>query len=136
MKMIRQWGIIVLVLAGMLLSQGCALLLVGGAIAGATYGTVKYARNTLQVTQDVPLDRAWRGANAALKKLQMPVTASSHDGTSGRLVAQNAQNQSVTIQLFRKTDSVTEIQITVGTFDSDQNRSQEQLIYDTMKARF
>ena len=34
MKMIRQLEIIVIVLAGMLVSQGCALLLVGGAVAG------------------------------------------------------------------------------------------------------
>jgi hypothetical protein len=123
-------------LATMPLIQGCALLLLGGAAAGAAYGTVEYVKNTLQVTQEVSLDKAWDAANAALKELQMPVTASTKDGASGKLEARNAQNQSVTIQTTRKTDSVTEIQITVGTFDSAANRTEAQQIYDKMKARF
>jgi len=123
-------------LATMVLVQGCALLLLGGVAAGATYGTVKYVNNTLQVTQDVSLDRAWSAANATLKDLQMPVTASAKDGASGKLEARNSRDQSVIIQTTRKTDSVTEIQITVGTFDSAANRTEAQQIYDKMKARF
>ena len=126
----------VAVLAAMVLVQGCALLLVGGAAAGAAYGTVKYVNNTLQVTYEVSLDRAWDAANAALKELKMPVTASTKDGASGKLEARNAQEQPVVIQTTRKTDSVTEIQITVGTFESSENRTEAQQIYDKMKARF
>jgi len=123
-------------LAAMPLVQGCGLLLLGGVAAGATYGTVKYVNNTLQVTQEVALDKAWSAANSALKELQMPVTASTKDGASGRLEARNAQNQPVTIQMTRKTDRVTEIRITVGTFDSSANRTEAQQINDKMKARF
>ena len=126
----------VAVLAAMTLVQGCALLLVGGAAAGAAYGTVKYVNNTLQVTYEVSLDRAWDAANAALKELQMPVTASNKDGASGKLEARNAQEQPVVIQTTRKTDTVTEIQITVGTFDTSENRTESQQIYNKMKARF
>jgi hypothetical protein len=123
-------------LAAMALVQGCALLLLGGAAAGAAYGTVKYVNNTLDVTHEVSLDKAWKAANAALKELQMPVTASTKDGATGRLEARNAQNQPVVIQTIRKTDTVTEIQITVGTFESTANQTEAQQIYDHMKARF
>jgi len=123
-------------LAMMPLIQGCALLLLGGVAAGAAYGTVEYVKNTLQVTQEVSLDKAWNAANAALKELKMPATASTKDGASGRLEARNAQDQPVVIQTTRKTDTVTEIQITVGTFDSTANRTEAQQIYDKMKARF
>ncbi len=139
MKQIKSFKlslIVIAALATMPLIQGCALLLLGGVAAGAAYGTVKYVNNTLQVTQQVSLDKAWGAANAALKELQMPVTSSTKDGASGKLEAQNAQNQPVTIQLVRKTDSVTEIQITVGTFDSASNRTEAQQIYDKMNARF
>ena len=122
-------------LVAMPLTQGCALLLLGGVAAGAAYGTVKYVDNTLEVTQEVSLDRAWSAANAALVELKMPVTSSTKDGASGKLEARNAQDQPVTIQLIRKTDSVTEIQITVGTFDSAENRTGAQQIYDHIKAR-
>jgi hypothetical protein len=123
-------------LAALSLLQGCFLLLVGGAAAGAAYGTVKYVNNTLQVTQNVNLDKAWQAANAALQDLQMPVTESNKDGASGKLKARNAQNQPVTVQLLRKTDTVTEIQITVGTFDSRENRTEARQIYDEMHAKF
>ena len=112
------------------------MLLVGGVAAGAAYGTVKYVQNTLNVTHDVTLDKAWLAANAALKELQMPVTSSAKDGASGKLEARNAQNQPVIIELIRKTDTVTEIQITVGTFDSAENRTGANQIYTMMKAHF
>jgi hypothetical protein len=122
--------------AAMLLVQGCALLLVGGAVAGATYGTVKYVNNTITVTHEVSLDKAWDAANATLKELQMPVTKTSKDGAAGKLEATTSKNQPVTIDLVYKTDKVTEISIRVGTFDNADNRSAEELIYAKMKARF
>ena len=136
MKTFKLSVLMVAVLTAMALVQGCGLLLLGGAAAGAAYGTVEYVNNTLHVTHDVSLDKAWNAANAALKELQMPVTASTKDGASGKLEARNAQDQPVTIQTIRKTDSVTEIQITVDTFDSSENRAEAHQIYNRMKARF
>ena len=136
MKRIKQ----VLLLTGLVvtlgLAQGCALLLLGGVVAGAAFGTVSYAKNTLQVTDQVSLDRAWAAANATLKNLAMTVTSSQKDGASGRLEGRNAKKQPVLITLMRQTDSTTRIEITVGTFDSTDNRSEGQLIYDRMKARY
>jgi hypothetical protein len=136
MQTIKRLVILIAMLAGLALVQGCGLLLLGGAVAGATYGTVKYVNNTLRVTHDVSLDKVWDAANGALKELQMPVTSSKKDGASGRLESRNAQDQPVIIQATRKSDLVTEIQITVGTFDSAENRTGAQQIYDAMKARF
>jgi hypothetical protein len=136
MKKFRLSLAVLVALATLPLIQGCALLLIGGVAAGAAYGTVKYVNNTLQTTQNVSLDKAWNAANASLKELQMPVTASTKDEASGKLEASNAQNQPVVIRLTRQTDSVTQIQITVGTFDSPENRTEAQQIYDKMKARF
>jgi hypothetical protein len=124
------------VFAAIALFQGCALLLVGGAVGGATYGAVMYVGNTLQVTHDVSLDRAWNSANAALKELQIPVTSSKHDQMSGHLEGRNAQEQPVSIDLLRKTEKVTQIRIAVGRFDTSANREGSRLIYDTMKTRF
>ena len=126
---------VVSVLAVLITVQGSVLLLAGGAAAGATCGTVKHVNNTLQTTQSVPLDKEWTAAKAALKDLQMPLTESSSDAESGKLKARNARNQPITIDLTRKTDRVTDIQITVGTFDSPDNRTEEQQIYDKLRAR-
>jgi len=88
------------------------------------------------VTHDVSLDRAWIAAKATLKELRMPVTSSKNDALSGHLEARNAQEQPVSIGLLRKTDKVTQIRISVGTFDTSANRDGARLIYDAMKTRF
>ena len=136
MKQIKQAMMLTCLVITLGLSQGCALLLLGGVVAGAAYGTVSYAKNTLQVTDHVSLDRSWAAANAALKDLSMIVASSQKDGASGRLEGRNAKNQPVVIELMRQTDSVTEIEVTVGTFESKDNRMEAQLIYDRMKARY
>ena len=99
MKTFKLSVFMVAALTAMALVQGCAFLLLGGAAAGATYGTVKYVNNTLHVTHDVSLDKAWGAANAALKELQMPVTASKKDGASGRLQARNALTGDKALQI-------------------------------------
>jgi hypothetical protein len=126
---------IVAVLTLVALVQGGVLWFPGGAASGATYGTVKHVNNTLQTTQNVGLDKAWTAANAALTKLKMPVAESARDGASGKLEARSARNQALTIELTRRTDSVTDIQITVGRFDSPENRAEAQQIYDQLAAR-
>jgi hypothetical protein len=136
MKQLKHTLLTLGLLAGLALTPGCALLLVGGVAAGAVYGTIKYEKNTLATTREVRLDTAWAAANAVLKDLQMPVTSASKDGASGKLAAVNAKNQPVSIHLTRKTDTVTELEITVGTFDSPENRTESQQIYDQMSARF
>jgi len=110
-------------------------LLVGGVVGGATYGTVKYVGNILQVTHDVSLDSAWNAATAALKELKLPVTSSNKDAMSGHLVARNAQEQRVSVDLLRKTEKVTEIRVSVGMFDTSANRAGAQQIYDAIKTR-
>ena len=136
MKTFKAATLMVCVLATITLFQGCALLLVGGAVGGATYGTVKYVNNTLQVTHEVSLDNAWHAANAALKTMELPVMSSKKDATSGQVTARSAQEQPVSIDLLRKTEKVTQIRITVGTFDTTANRAAAQQIYDAMKTRF
>ena len=71
-----------------------------------------------------------------MKDLSIPVTLSKKDGTSGRLEGRNIKNQPVIIVLTRQTDGVTNIDVTVGTFDSKENRDDAQYLYDRMKDRF
>ena len=131
MKTVKAAVLAVCVLATIALSEGCALLLVGGAAAGG----LSFVKNTLHVTQEVSLDKAWDAANYAFDKLGYVATESKKDAASGRLSARNAQEQVVTVEVIRKTDHVTEIQITVGTFDTKANREGARQVYDKMKKR-
>jgi hypothetical protein len=119
-----------------LLSQGCALLLVGAA-AGAAGGTVSYIGNELRVTQETTVDKAWNAASASVNELQFHVVAekSHRDATGGALCARNSKDQLVKVQLIRQTDRLTEIRIRVGTFDTAANRASAQLVYDKMRAK-
>jgi hypothetical protein len=64
MKKIKLSVLVIAAVAMMPFIQGRALLLLGGVAAGAAYGTVKYVNNTLQVSQEVALDKSWDAANA------------------------------------------------------------------------
>lgn len=135
MKKCPQWIVGLSLVVAMSWLQGCALLVVGGAAAGVAYGTVKYVDNTLQVTHEASLDRVWQAANGAMKDLQFPINTSKKDGSSGILQSRNAQGQPITVQAIRKGDKLTEVKITVGTFDSADNRTKAQQIHDKLKAK-
>lgn len=134
----RKWMMVagMLVVCG-LMAQGCALLFVGAVAGGAAAGTVSYFGNGLSVLHEVSVDKAWNVAYAAVNDLQFRIeSAKSHkDATGGLLFARNAKEQPVKIQLLRQSDRLTEIRISVGTFDTTANRATAQLIYDKMKSR-
>jgi hypothetical protein len=121
-------------LAGMVAAQGCTLFLLSAAAGGAGAGTVSYMGNELHVTRGVSVDRAWNAANAAMQDLQFRVVQDKtvKDATGGTLYARNAKDQYINIQLIRQSDSVTEIRVRVGTFDTTANREMAQLVYDKM----
>ena len=132
---VHKWLVIGLLTMGVM-SQGCALLLVGAA-AGAAAGTVSFVANELRVTHETTVDRAWGAATATLTELQFTViqSKSSKDATGGVLQARNAKDQPVVVQLFRRSDRLTEVRVRVGTFDTTANRATAQLIYDKMRPR-
>lgn len=136
MKNFKTAAATIVALAAMMLVQGCVAILVGGVVAGSAYGTVKYVSNTLQATVDAPLDKVWKAANDTVKELDMPVISSKKDGMGGKLETHNVRGQKVVIQIIRKAENETEINITVGNFDSGSNRANEQLIYDKMRTRW
>ena len=123
-------GSIALVLA-MTGAGGCGLLVVGAA-AGA--GTVAYVGNELRVTRDVGLDHAWEAANAAMKDMEITVIPSEtrKDKMGGIVQGRNANDQLVRIELTRRSEKTTEIRMRVGLFETPENRSATQLLYDTM----
>lgn len=132
MKSLKTMARVLLAAVAVGLFQGCVLLVAGGAAAG----TVSYVDAELHATVEVAFERTWIAANAALKDLKMPVTSSNKDAAYGKLESRNAQDQPVIIQMTRKTGTVTQIRVRVGTFSTAANKAGAQLVYDHMKARF
>lgn len=135
MKLIQVW-LIGAVIAVMVVTQGCALFLIGAG-AGTAAGAVSYSGNELQTIQDVGLNRAWDAANAAMKDMEFTIipAETKKDGSGGVLQGRNAKDQRVRIQLVRQTDNMTEIRIRVGTFETSANKAAAQALYDKLKAR-
>lgn len=115
----------------LLLCNGCAVLLVGGA-AAAGAGTVAYIRGELSATLDAGLDQTWSAAQATLKELEMPVTAQEKDGVSGKLTARASGDKKVIARLKKVSGTTTEVGIRVGTW-GDETTSRE--ILDRIKKR-
>jgi hypothetical protein len=136
--MTRKWiaVTVALVVCGVI-AEGCALLFVGAIAGGAAAGTVSYVGNGLRVVQEVSIDKAWSAAYASVNELQFPVISdkSYKDATGALLLARNAKDQIVRVQLIRQSDRLTEIRLTVGRFDTAANRATAQLVYDKMKAK-
>jgi len=135
--MVRVAVSIVLAVGCTLISQGCALLLVGAAAGGAAVGTVSYVANELRVVQETTMDKAWSAAQKTVSELELIVNQaqSKKDQTGALLLAKTAKDQPVRIELLRAAERRTEVRIRVGTFDTAANKATAQLIYDKMKSR-
>lgn len=126
-------GLLITILGmSVLMSSGCAAVLLGGAAAG-TAGTVLYVKGELHSTEDVSLDRAWDATQAAIKDMGFIVTTEDKDAVSATLVALTADSKKIKIILNRKTDKLTEISIRVGTFGDE---SMSRLILERIRKRF
>lgn len=64
------------------------------------------------------------------------MTASPADGLSGRLEGRNVRGQKIIITLQVQSPGVTKITISVGTFDTQANRADAQVLYDELLKRF
>jgi hypothetical protein len=118
-------------------AAGCALFVVGaGATAGA--GAVAYHGNELRAVRDVPVERAWEAANAAMKEMEFTIIPAEtrKDVTGGVVKGRNAADQVVQIKLLRQTDRVTEIRVRVGVLTSQENLNAGQMLFDKMSKHF
>lgn len=112
--------IIILIISTLPLMQiGCvAAAITGGVAAGA--GTVAYLKGELKTLEDANIDRVWRATEGAVNELNFIVTNKVKDAVSAKLDALTADNKSIHITLKRKTDSLTEIIIRIGTFGDEK----------------
>lgn len=114
------------------LSNGC-LLFVAGAAAGAGIGTYAYVSGELSASEAIRLDKAWKATLAGVQNLGYTITEKQKNALEGRLVARGPGDKKVQVKLTKKSDTVTELRIRVGTF-GDENLSRQ--ILDKIKSHF
>ena len=104
-----------------LLSSCAPLVFLGvGAVAGiAGY---QYHEGALTVIYQAPFMETWQSSLQALDQMNIKVQNSSHDTTSGKIAATQADGKKVTVSLEYRTAQETEAVIRVGHL-GDKNRS-------------
>lgn len=112
---------------------GCAVVVVGGAVAAAGVGTYAYVNGEMKGTEAVSMDQAWSASQAAMKDLELPILNKAKDALEAELTARTAADKRIVIKLKRVTDSATEIRIRVGTW-GDEAMSQK--ILDKIRSHF
>ena len=105
--------------------QGCLVAAVG---AGA--GTVAYLRGDLETAEAKGIDAVYAATKKAMEQLELNVSSDTKDALSAEIVARDAQDKKITINLKSTTEGTTKISIRVGTFGSE---TKSILIYDQIK---
>lgn len=106
-------GILVLgasaLIAGLAFS-GCVSKTTGSG-AAATY---VYIKGDLESTLEAGLDKAFRASNEAVKQLQFAKISESKDALLGIVVARNAADKKIEIQLDKAGENLTKVKIHAG----------------------
>ena len=103
----------------LMVCNGCALLLVGGA-AAAGAGAVYYMDGQLKDTEAVSLPTANAATLAALHDLKFVVISNAQDALTDKIIARTATDTKIEITLTKQSAKITEIRIRVGTFGNEQ----------------
>ena len=97
------------------LMSGCVAVAVGAAGGAATYAVVT---GTLSKVVDADVIQVYDATTAAMKKLEFPIQESTKDGVYAKVLAQNAQGDSVRV-VVETTKQGTQIKIRVGNFGNE-----------------
>jgi len=122
---------LVLLLVGMAISAGgCMIAAVGVGAAG----TVAYLKGDLEAVEASDINTVHKAALKALDELELRVISKSKDLLSAEIIARDAADQKVTINLKATTENTTKISIRIGFFGSEtKSRFIYQKIHDNLR---
>ncbi len=117
-----EW-VLMSLLGGAALVQGCVVAAVG---AGAA-GTVAYIRGDLEAVKAANIDKVYAAVLKATDELGLSVTQKSKDALSAKVVARDAQDKKITIKMTSTAEGTTKLSIRIGLFGSE---TKSRLIYE------
>lgn len=130
MRCLRNLTIAVLISGLMLQMTGCAVLLLGGAAAGAAAAGVMYHEGELRADIDASPPEVIKATERAFRDLIWTKESAKSTTADGLATARTATGKEVVVTVIRKTETVSRIGIRIGTF-GDENLSR--LLYDKIK---
>lgn len=129
MRWLRNVIFAVLIGGLMLQMTGCALLLVGGAAAGAAAG-IMYHEGELRADIDAPPPSVIKATERAFRDLIWTKESATSSATDGLATARTATGKEVVVTVGLKSENVSQIGIRIGAF-GDENLSR--LLYDKIQ---
>jgi hypothetical protein len=106
-----------------MLVQGCMAV----ALVGAGAGTVIYIRGDLEAVLSNDINSVYEAAQKSLEQLELKVSSRVKDALAAKIVAMDAQDKKITINLKSTAENTTELNIRVGVFG---NETKSRLIYE------
>ena len=126
----KQVVLILMLFVSALFISGCVAVVVG---AGAA-GTVAYVRGDLEAVESKKLDDVYEATLKAVDELKLNVTKKTKDALSGVIIARDAQDKKITINLRATAEETTRVSIRVGLFGSEtKSRLIYQKIHENLK---
>jgi len=111
---------VILLLALLVTTSGCAALLVAGAGAGAGIASYAYLKGDLVIEYKRDYEPVWDATLNALRDRNITVERQTKDGISGSIQARRASGTAVKIKVKNVASGLTEVTIRVGTFGDEE----------------
>ncbi len=112
-------------------------LLVGGCIvvaAGAGAGTVAYVTGSIEAVESKSIDAVYKAAEKAVGELGLVTTEKTKDALSAKIIARDAQDKKITINLKALAEASTKVSVRVGFWgDEVKSRLIYQKVQDNLK---
>jgi hypothetical protein len=89
---------------------------IGAAAAAVGAGAYYYVKGDLKRNYDAPMDKTWDATVRALETLQINVESKQHDALTGVIKGKLADGKSLTVNVKRLGENLTEVGVRVGTF--------------------
>jgi len=120
---------VAVLLAGVMTSGGCFLLLLGGAI-----GTTAYVMADLEQTLDAPVEDVIAAAKAVVEEMGLGLVSANSTKLEGSVVARNSEDKKLEIDVKSVTDTSSKVSIRKGFFgDGDAQQQVMDKIKDKLK---
>lgn len=104
------------------------------AVGVGAAGTVAYLKGDLEAIEAANLQTVYKATLKALDELELRVTKKSKDLLSAEIIARDAADQKVTINLKATTENTTKLSIRIGFFGSEtKSRFIYQKIHDNVR---
>jgi len=129
-------GGVLILLAAVLSSAGCALFVAAGAGAGAGVGAAEYVRGELKQAYSVPMEQAWNASLAAAEEMKMKATEKSIDNLdrNREIKGKTDEGRDFHISLEALASDVTMVKVRIGVFgDEAYSRRIQELIAQKLK---